>query len=110
VQQQPLGAAGRSRLGQAAAAGSQQPQQLQDSQQVPGLQGGQQQQQLSAAARGQVLGLGSGQLLPVQQQGPKLPVKLSYYVRLLVNGRVVGTSEVLQLREDFTLNFRDVFR
>lgn len=33
-----------------------------------------------------------------------------YYVRLLVNGRVVGTSEALQLRDDFTLSFRDVFR
>jgi hypothetical protein len=35
---------------------------------------------------------------------------LSYYARLLVNDRVVGTSEVLILKEDYTLDFRDVFR
>jgi hypothetical protein len=46
----------------------------------------------------------------VFQQGLKLPVKLSYYARLLVNDRVVGTSEVVTLKEDYTLNFRDVFR
>lgn len=37
-------------------------------------------------------------------------LKFSYYVRLLVNGRVVGTSDVLALSENFTLSFRDVFR
>lgn len=99
----------RSRLGQQQwqPGGVQQQQQQQGLEQQPVQQ---QQQQLSAAAsKGQVLGLGSGQLLPVQQ-GPKAAVKLSYYVRLLVNGRVVGSSEVLQLRDDFTLAFRDVFR
>jgi hypothetical protein len=39
-----------------------------------------------------------------------MQIKLSYYARLLVNGRVVGTSEVVCLKEDFTLEFRDVFR
>eukprot|EP00879_Flechtneria_rotunda_P021764 GHRR01022950.1.p1 GENE.GHRR01022950.1~~GHRR01022950.1.p1 ORF type:complete len:211 (+),score=25.69 GHRR01022950.1:89-634(+) len=28
---------------------------------------------------------------------------------MLANGRVVGTSEVMHLRDDFTLDFRDVF-
>eukprot|EP00775_Hariotina_reticulata_P004277 gene4277-4531_t len=36
-------------------------------------------------------------------------IKLNYYACLLVNGRVVGTSEVVSLKEDFTLEFRDVF-
>jgi hypothetical protein len=107
------GSVGRSRLGQGQPPSSQQQQQQQIQQgisQQGDHQQQQQQQQLSAALQGQVLGLGTGQLLQVQQQGPKLPVKLSYYVRLLVNGRLVGTSEVLQLRDDFTLAFRDVFR
>jgi hypothetical protein len=94
------GGLGRSRLGQCV-----QQQQQQQQQQQPG-----QQQQLDAVRKGQVLGLESGQLLPVQQQGSKPQVKLCYYARLLVNGRVVGTSETLQLREDFTLSLRDVFR
>jgi hypothetical protein len=35
---------------------------------------------------------------------------LRYYCRLLVNGHVVGTTEAVNLKEDFTLEFRDVFR
>jgi len=70
----------------------------------------QQQQDLKAGNQGQVPGLAPGQLLQVQAHGARLPAKMLYYVRLLVNGRVVGTSEALQLREDFTLSFRDVFR
>ena len=57
-----------------------------------------------------MVGLGTGQLLPVSQQGPRLPVKLSYYVRLLVNDRVVGTSETVVLKDDFSMDFRDIFR
>lgn len=67
-------------------------------------------EQQPAAAADAVVGLSTGQMLPVSQQGPKLPVKLSYYARLLVNERVVGTSEVVSLKEDYTLDFRDVFR
>ncbi|KAF6253870.1 hypothetical protein COO60DRAFT_1642856 [Scenedesmus sp. NREL 46B-D3] len=69
----------------------------------------QQQQQHPAAASDGVVGLSDGQLLPISQQGPKLPVKLSYYARLLVNDRVVGTGEVLPLKSDYSLDFRDVF-
>lgn len=68
---------------------------------------------LAATAAGSesgVAGLGTGQLLPVSQQGAVLHVKLSYYARLLVNNRVVGTSEAIAMRDDFTLEFRDVFR
>lgn len=70
----------------------------------------QQQQELKAGNQGQVPGLAPGQQLQVQAYGARLPAKMLYYVRLLVNGRVVGTSEALQLRDDFTLSFRDVFR
>jgi hypothetical protein len=41
---------------------------------------------------------------------PKFGGVLKYYCRLVVNGRVVGTSSTVALRDDFTLEFRDVFR
>lgn len=58
-------------------------------------------------------GAGLHASLPLQRQhaAPKLLLQgCRYYARLLVNGHVVGTSEALSLRDDFTLHFRDVFR
>jgi hypothetical protein len=42
--------------------------------------------------------------------GARFAGHLRYYCRLLVNGHVVGTTEAVSLKEDFTLEFRDVFR
>lgn len=36
--------------------------------------------------------------------------KLRYFAKLLINGRQVGTSHVRHMRDDFTLDFSDVFR
>jgi hypothetical protein len=63
-------------------------------------------------------------LVPVLSEGPPLPPlpaaarpggkfapgRQRYCARLLINGHVVGTSEPVALREDFTADFRDVFR
>lgn len=73
---------------------------------------GEQQQHHHGAAGsvGAVAGLATGQLLPVSQQGPRVQMNLSYFARLLVNDRVVGVSETVAIKDDFTLDFRDVFR
>ncbi|KAI8465651.1 MAG: hypothetical protein J3K34DRAFT_487137 [Monoraphidium minutum] len=42
-------------------------------------------------------------------QGPRFNGKCRYYARLVINGRGVGTSDVLPMRGDFTVEFRDVF-
>jgi hypothetical protein len=39
-----------------------------------------------------------------------LPIPSRYYVRLIINGKTVGTSQTVTMQEDFTIDFGDVFR
>jgi len=44
-------------------------------------------------------------------QGPRFSGRgCRYYARLLINGKVVGTSQLVTMQEDFTVDFHDVFR
>lgn len=50
---------------------------------------------------------------PPRVRGPRPPAALrrrQYYTRLVINGRAVGASRVEAMRDDFTVEFSDVFR
>lgn len=47
-----------------------------------------------------------GRYRPTKKKLHKSP---KYYARLLINDHVVGTSQAVALRDDFTLNFQDMF-
>jgi hypothetical protein len=57
-------------------------------------------------------GSGSGMMMmPIGSAAGAGPGRHArYYARVMVNGHLVGTSENVVLREDFTAEFHDVFR
>jgi hypothetical protein len=53
---------------------------------------------------------GTGSEAAARVHGPRFTGQCRYYARLLINNKVVGTSQSVKMHEDFTVDFSDVFR